>query len=983
MVVRTKLVSVYFALAALLAPATALAQSGIAGIVKDTTGGVLPGVTAEASSPALIEKVRSSLTDTDGQYKLVDLRPGVYTVTFSLPGFTTVKTEAITLPSGFTATVNAEMRVGAVEETLTVTGTPPVVDVKTTTRSAELSKTMLDSLPTGRSPHNFAQAIPGVTGVNLGGFSTGRDSNRLAAFGSSSYEATVAIDGDRINYGGQVGGPFVTTRLNPAMIAELSVVTTGPTAQYAGTGVQMNLIPKEGGNAFTGYLYSTWSYDGWQANNVTDVLRAQGVGPSGLVKQWDVDPAFGGPLKRDKLWFFASVRSAKIVQYRPGSYENLTPGAWTYTPDFSRPSTATITDPDYSGRLTWQATAKDKVSVFASTQPRTMNLGFELSTVANEATTVQTYPPNRVLQVTWKRPVTSRLLLDAGWTRYDITLVNKPQPGTSAVDPTTIAVTEQSTGLLFRSPQSFGHNGGGMWTYRGSASYVTGSHYAKVGFNLIQQNNSGYGVAAAPHGDITYRLNRGVPNLLTIFAPTNIHAHIKADAGIYAQDQWTTKRLTLNLGLRYDYFNGWNEAEVEPASVFVGTRSFLGTTGTPLWKDLNLRVAAAFDVFGDSKTALKFSVGRYDNQAAAGAVTAASPAANSIQTATRTWTDANLDYVPDCNFAITAANRECGPLSNVNFGGTDPKVATIDPNVLQGFDVRPYQWETTVALQREIAKGWSVTASYIRRSFGNFTVTQNTAVSPADYDPYCITAPADTRLPGGGGNQICGLYDVKPAFFGLSKSVVTFADRFGEQTQIYNGFDLATAARLPNDIQLLGGLTVGRSVSNQCFIVNSPQDLRFCDVTQPIQPIFKMTGVVPIVRGIQATAMYQTLPGGQSNITSTPSNLINGIQANYAVSNAQIAPSLGRSLAAGPAATVTIPLITPDTMYTPRQHMISLRFTKALRIQRMRIVAGVEVDNLLNAATAFSVNNTYGPSWLAVNQIMSPRNVQVNAQVTF
>src|SRR5216684_3494189 len=705
------------------------AQSGIAGVVKDVTGAVLPGVTVEASSPALIEKIRSGATDADGQYKLVDLRPGTYTVTFSLTGFATVKVEAINLPSGFTATVNGEMRVGAVEEAITVTGAAPTVDVKSSTQSTELSKALLDTLPLGRSPHNFAQAIPAVTGVNLGGFATGRDANRLQAYGSSVMEATVAIDGDRINYGGLVGGPGVTTRLNPAMVGEISAVTTGAPAQYQLSGVQMNLIPREGGNTFSGYLYSMWSYDGLQASNVTADLRAQGVTRSGLVKQWDLDPAFGGPVKRDKLWFYGSIRNSKIIQYRPGLYENATPGAWTYTSDLRRPATAEIDDPDYSARLTWQASAKDKIGFFAS-----------------------------------------------------------PQPGTSAVDPTMIAVTEQSTGLQYRAPQRFNQAASGMATYRGSASYVTGSHYFKAGLTLIQQTYTLDGFAAAPHLNITYRLNRGAPNLLTLNAPVISDAHLKADAGLYAQDQWTVRRLTLNLGLRFDYFNAWNSAETEGASQFVGARSFPGTTNTPNWTDLNPRVAAAFDVFGDSKTALKLSVGRYVIGAPAAAANQASPAANSIQTATRTWTDANHDYVPDCDFNNPAANGECGRLSNLSFGGTDPNVTTVDPAVLHGFDVRPYQWETTFGLERQIATGWSATLSYVRRSLGNFTVTRNAAVPQDAYDPYCISAPVDPRLPGGGGNQICGLYDIKPDYFQIlnSKKIVTNADQFGKDTQIYN-----------------------------------------------------------------------------------------------------------------------------------------------------------------------------------------------------
>src|SRR5262249_24971345 len=216
-----------------------------------------------------------------------------------------------------------------------------------------------------------------------------------------------------------------------------------------------------------------------------------------------------------------------------------------------------------------------------------------------------------------------------------------------------------------------------------------------------------------------------------------------------------------------------------------------------------------------------------------------------------------------------------------------------------------------------------------------------------------------------------------------SKNVITSADQFGKERQIYNGLDVSTTGSLRNGVQLLGGITVGRSAMNTCFVVNSLQDLRFCDVKQPFQPIFKMSAHVPLTWGIDTTFMYQTLPGGQSSISSTNYNIVNGIQANYTALNSEVVPTLGRNLAAGAAATVTIPLITPDTMYTPRQHMVNVRFTRAFHMQRVRVVPGIEVDNLLNASTAFSVNNTYGPAWQTVNQIMNPRHVQVNAQVTF
>src|SRR5258705_3273411 len=159
----------------LIIPSAASAQGSIAGNVRDASGAVLPGVTVEASSPALIEKTRSVVTDGTGQYKIVDLRPGTYTVTFALPGFSTVKREGIELSGSFTATINADLRLGAVEETITVSGETPIVDIQSTTRQQVLDHAVIDAIPTGRLIQNLGVLLPGISvsgGLTLNGVGT-------------------------------------------------------------------------------------------------------------------------------------------------------------------------------------------------------------------------------------------------------------------------------------------------------------------------------------------------------------------------------------------------------------------------------------------------------------------------------------------------------------------------------------------------------------------------------------------------------------------------------------------------------------------------------------------------------------------------------------------------------------------------------------------------------------------------------------------
>ena len=294
-----------------LAPAVAFAQASITGVVRDGSGAVLPGVSVEAASPALIEKIRTVVTGLDGQYRIVDLRPGVYTVTFTLAGFSTVKREALELSGSLTATVDADMRVGGVEETITVTGATPLVDVQSVQRQWVLDKEIIDTLPTGRTTINVAVLIPGMTlsttfsgeGQDVGG-NTGEVQQTLSIHGSRGGDMRRMVDGLSMQSQGTSVSAFAA---NSGMIQEVTVDTSAGSAEQSAGGVRMNIIPREGGNTFSGSLFLAGTSEDFQSNNIDDELRALGlVSASSVKSNWEVNPAFGGPLLRDRLWFFAS-----------------------------------------------------------------------------------------------------------------------------------------------------------------------------------------------------------------------------------------------------------------------------------------------------------------------------------------------------------------------------------------------------------------------------------------------------------------------------------------------------------------------------------------------------------------------------------------------------------------------------------------------------------------------------------------------------
>src|SRR5262249_24527911 len=320
-----------------LLPASAWAQAetgSIAGVVRDASGGVIPGVTVEASSSALIERVRSATTDSQGLYRIVDLRPGTYTVVFTLTGFSTLRRDGIELTTGFTATVNADLRVGAVEETVTVSGASPVVDVQNVQQQITISRAMLDALPTSRRP---AQLVTLIVGANAGGTNfhdvggVGSDRGFFGVHGQRPDDMTYNVAGMDARVFS--GGGF---QYNAHTFQELVVETAAGSAEATTGGVQINVVPKDGGNRFSGSLSAEFTGPSLTSDNLTDGLRARGLTAAPSVRRYyDIGGGMGGPIKRDKLWFFAASRREDRSLYQVGNYYNKRQGTLFYEPDLS------------------------------------------------------------------------------------------------------------------------------------------------------------------------------------------------------------------------------------------------------------------------------------------------------------------------------------------------------------------------------------------------------------------------------------------------------------------------------------------------------------------------------------------------------------------------------------------------------------------------------------------------------------------------
>jgi hypothetical protein len=975
----------------LLAAATSWAQqaSAIVGVAKDTSGAVLPGVTVEASSPVLIEKVKTAVTDSDGRYTIVDLRPGAYAVTFTLAGFRTLKHEDVALTAGFTATVNADMALGTLEETITVTGATPLVDTQNSRQQKVVSEQLLNSLPTNtKSLATLINLTPGVSGApDVGGASGIYRSNqpRLNMYhgkASSKY----AYDGMNVMGMGAVGSTGYI--VNASTAVELAIETGGGSAESEASGIVMNMVPKEGGNTVTGNLVGFFTNDRLQASNLTDDLRAQGLTTSNKVLHlYDATAVIGGPIKRDRLWFLSASRAAGNKNLIPGVFYNATRGTPIYTPDLSRAAYRWEHLKSTAVRTTWQATQKNKINAFVDIQSMALFSRGDFVSPEAAGPFPSVFWPSGLAQVTWSSPRTSRRLLEAGVSFMDFHAVTPKDPATT---PTDISILESSTGFRYNAAVSYNETHQARDVQRFSASYVIGSHVFKSG---VMVEEAIMDLDNIVNGDLTYTFLRGVPSSLTQFATPYLSVQrMWPDLGLYAQDQWKMPRLTLNYGLRFDYFRAHVPAQHVPATRFVPTaRDFPRLSNVPNWKDLNPRLGVSYDLLGNGRTALKASLGRFVGAASTNLALAANPVATSVNSVTRTWNDTNGDFKPTCDLQNFSANGECGAISNVNFG--KPNITTrYADDILRGWGARDYFWDLSAEVQHQLTSGMSMTAGYYRNWSNHFSsagafdpgATDNLQVTPADFSPYCVTAPRDPRLPGGGGYQVCGLYDVAPAKFGLVDNLITRVSHYGKQERVSDFLGVTVNGRFGSRVQIGGGLDTGRTVTDKCYVVDSPQQLLNCRVVSPLgaQTQVKLYGTYQLPADVVLSAMYQDVAGPE-------------ILANYTATNAEIAPSLGRNLGAcrGAAvctATATVPLVAPQTLFEDRRRSVDVRASKRIKLGGARsLQANLDIYNVFNANSVLSLNNTFGPRWqfpigtLGAESLLWGRMFQLGGNFTF
>lgn len=911
-------------------PSGLWAQNGsvITGVVTDPSGAVLVGVTVDASSPALIEGTRSTKTDGSGTYRIVDLRPGNYAVTFTMQGFTTLKREGIQLDALFTATVDANLQLGTTQQEMTVNTQVPLVDVEESVTQQVINRHTLDVIPSGRDPFAVGQLIAGVTtSVPDVGGAMGMQQPTLQVHGSSGNDNVFLVDGMWIQHvafsGNQTGFYF-----NDNWMQEISYTTSTLPAEAPIGGIQINMIPKEGGNQFHGAIFGSGALQSFESDNLNSHLQSLGlVAQNKIDNVYDINAGLGGPIIKDRLWFYASFR-------RWGANNFL---ANTFTPEGKQ----ALDDnrlTDLALRITYQLSKSQKISLsydrgFKWRGHRFNNL-ISASFSDPIADVVQHSWMNYMAQAHYTWNPTPRIVVEAGYTQMPVNYNLLFEPG---VTPGTIAQYDIITSTILRASPREDFDRGFMQTYMGNVSYVTGKHDIKTG---VESRNGWFQESFIMNGDMLQILANGVPNSIRLYnTPLTHRENLNPDLGWYLQDTWKlSRRFTLNPGIRFEHMDMTIPAQGAPGGTWVGPRSFPAQNDLVNWNTWSPRLGFAWDIFGDSKTALRGGVSKYDRLEGTTLVQNVNP--NFLAYSTCPWTSNVLPTSPAQLVGVA-----CTPFSGNN--------NHLDPNIK-----RPYQIEYDVMLQRQLGSNTSVSVGYYHRRFYDLYGIENTAVPSSDYTPVTITNPITS--------QPLTVYNQLPSTLGqinlVEKTIPSLYQRYnGVEFQVNSRFSHAT---------LFGGFTIGKDYgtpdgSTTSADLNNPNNLiNFAGnlgYDSPYQ--------------VRAGASYQfkwgiMLSGSLRENSGLPESRTYNITQS-------IVPGLTQ-------VTQAVLVAAPGTYRLPWQNLLDLRFAKVFHIgDRVQLEPDVDLFNVFNCSAVTSAVTTVGPSLLKPSGIDFGRLLRLGGQVRF
>lgn len=928
----------------LAAPALAQQTGILSGVVHDSQGGVLPGVSVTVSSPALIGGARVVTTGAGGVYQLTGLPPGAYTVTYELAGFSTLKREDIRILVAQTTRLDVELSVGALQESVTVTGQSPVVDVGSTTTQTNISKELYEAIPTGRNPWVMAGLVPGVvTGrLDVGG-TEGMQQYNLEAFGSADSQKSFSIDGLKTNWGGGSGGATMQY-YGFEMYEEYNMQTASGAAESDVSGVYMNMVTKSGGNRFSSDHNFYFMNDKLQTENIDDALRKRlglqpgqksGAAGNPIDISYDWSSTIGGPIAKDKLWFFGATRRWRLDQFQIGALN----------PDGSQAIDDNRIE-NYMGKATWQAGSATKASFMFN---RNLKYRFHRRDspylfVEDKATVLQDQPAqNFVAQV--NRVMGKRTVFDARLGRMWGVFPTRYQ---KEVGPGDIAIRDSVRFTRTNAAETQSLNPNYRFQANGTLSYFAdqfgaGTHDLKVGTQLSWEDMT---YDRVRNGDILLELVDGVPTRAFLTnTPIESDHRLKTWAA-FAQDRWVVGRMTINGGVRVDGVKAWLPAQSSPAGTYVGARSFPERDVFSFSSNVSPRIGVTYDLTGRGRTAIKAYYGRFFNQF--GSELAEASNQNALVQLQVPWND-----------LIPNGRLDPGELNLSSFVGFTPGLfPPVDPGAS-----RPYSDEMNVGVDHEVMRDFAVSVSYHRRQHRDGLTILDRARPSSAY-----TAVQRTYTDPQFGPQTITVYNLDPTLVTRRDRIITNVEGLRSD---YNGVQFSVNKRMSNRWQMLAGLSVQRhkgffhsgtftdtgsntDFNNPNFQLNRDDSAIFTDIPWA----FTLSGTYQLPYDVHVSGKYTARDGDPLNRTLSVSGLSQGTE------------------------TVWVQPRGVDRTETVSK-FLDLRFAKRFPVGRSGLEGSVDVFNLLNANHVLAQNEAIGSTLGRPSRVLTPRIVRFGATVRF
>lgn len=900
-------------------------EGAIDGIVRDASDAVVPGVTVQATSPALIEGSRMVVTDRNGRYQFLRLPVGEYTVTFALSGFTIVKREGIVVNAAFTASINAQLTPASVEETVTVTGESPIVDIRSTTEQLVLEDAVIDDIPSARNVFDMTKFVMGATtGVPDVGGNTSLIYTDIHIHGNRAADRGYYRDGiPLVSFFGGGDAPHAYGATGAQ--EEVTFQTTGIPAAVSVGGMAINMVMKQGGNSLSGSLFTSYMDDWMQSSNLDEELMEQGVeATSGMKHAYDIDGTIGGPILKDKLWFLGTVRIWSVTTLLANQFFE----DGTQQDDFVRKGEQDV-------KVTWQANNSNKFSVTYihenSLRP-TRRSGATF--VSEEASSVnKTEPNNYFLYGNYTGTIGPSWIIEGrvSGMSYDYTEFIQPYltpEDVARLDIVASRLTGAPTRLRIGSPRTT--------NYQAAATRLgdwNGSHEFQFG---AQGNYGTYITERFNQKDIILRFRSGIPDSVDLVnTPTKSDNRVQ-NFGLYAQDRWNIgNRLTLNIGVRYEYKHLYIAEQSAPAGTYVPARS---TPETPLitWNNVVPRIGVAYDLFGTGLTVLKGSYSRYMANDATGLAEQVNPIFYSTNRCA--WTDLDGD-----RFAQNSELSRCQGF----VGG----ITTTIGSELR----RPFSNEYSLGVQHELMPNLAVSVMYHRMENRDDRAPYNLAVPRESYIPIVITNPLD-------GSPLT-IYNQNPATAGKQQNVIINDSLLNSS---YNGIEFTLQKRFSGNAYLQGGYHYGKDLGRIATgVISDPNDDIFTygamRTDEPHQ--FKISGNILLPGEINFSG-FLIARSGHSR------------QRNMQVTRAMV-PELTRS-------TQSVRLEPNDVNRYDSVTLLDLRFGRIFDMGgTWRLEPFVDLYNLFNVNTILNEVTTVGPNLGNVSSTVNPRVIRVGFKTSF